>query len=233
MAYAQLASEAPGKASHPHVVHKAAASGAATGHKESTQLVSLHPLTTIITTTFTLSQPPAKLVVIGSAAVDITARADPVPGGARSKSGLHTTAPGIVSLTSGGVGRNVAEAAHRILSSQSKDLSHSTVLLSPIGEDAFGQFLVSESEKIGMRTDGLMKISAARTAVCNMVLDSAGGLTGGVADMDVIRSLEASRVSGHSLRYRNARDDNDRLLDYGGLGQASPYHYGFRCKHVP
>ncbi|RDX55774.1 indigoidine synthase A-like protein [Lentinus brumalis] len=177
VAYAQLASEAPGQASHPHVVHKAAASGAATGHKESTQL------------------PPAKLVVIGSAAVDITARADPVPGGTRSNSNLHTTSPGIVTLTSGGVGRNVAEAAHRILSSQSKDLSHSTILLSPIGEDAFGQFLVSESEKIGMRTDGLMKVSAARTAVCNMVLDSAGGLTGGVADMDVIRSLEASRIT--------------------------------------
>ena len=146
----------------------------------------------------TLSQPPAKLVVVGSAAVDITARADPMPGAARSNSNLHTTTPGIVSLTSGGVGRNIAEAAHRILSSHSKELAHSTILLSPVGEDAFGQLLVSESEKIGLRTDGLIKVSNARTAVCNMVLDSAGDLTGGVADMDVIRTLEASKVGSYN-----------------------------------
>ncbi|KAI0698446.1 indigoidine synthase A-like protein [Cerioporus squamosus] len=176
-AYAQLASQAPGKASLPHILHEPTASEKATEHRHSTQL------------------PPAKLVVIGSAAVDIIARADPMPGVAHPNSNLHTTTPGIVSLTSGGVGRNVAEAAHRILSSQSKDLSHSTILLSPVGEDAFGQLLVSESENIGMRTDGLIKVPAARTAVCNMVLDSAGGLTGGVADMDVIRSLEASKIT--------------------------------------
>ena len=132
---------------------------------------------------------------MGSAAIDITARADPVPGGARSNNNLHTTTPGVVSLTSGGVGRNVAEAAHRILSSFSKDLASSAVLVSPVGQDAFGKLLQSESERIGMRTDGLIEVTGARTAVCNMVLDSAGGLTGGVADMDIIRTLDVAKVS--------------------------------------
>ena len=136
-------------------------------------------------------QPPARLVVVGSAAVDITARADPVPGAANHN---HTTAPGVVSLTSGGVGRNVAEAAHRILSSRSKELSDDVVLVSPIGDDAFGQLLISESSRIGLRTDGFIRLPAARTAVCNMVLDSAGDLTGGVADMDVIRTLDSAKV---------------------------------------
>ena len=77
-------------------------------------------------------------------------------------------------------------------------MAHSTILLSPVGEDAFGQLLVSESEKIGLRTDGLIKVSNARTAVCNMVLDSAGDLTSGVADMDVIRTLEASKVGSYN-----------------------------------
>ncbi|RPD55816.1 indigoidine synthase A-like protein [Lentinus tigrinus ALCF2SS1-6] len=177
VAYAQLASEATGKASHPHVVHQAAGFNPDPGHKKSTHL------------------PPAKLVVIGSAAVDITARADPVPGTTTVHNNLQTTTPGVISLTSGGVGRNVAEAAHRILSSHSKEFAHTTVLLSPVGDDVFGQLLVSESEKIGMRTDGLIKVPAARTAVCNMVLDSAGGLTGGVADMEIIRSLEVSKIT--------------------------------------
>ncbi|KAI1788747.1 indigoidine synthase A-like protein [Ganoderma leucocontextum] len=171
VAYARLA----GAASHPHVVHPTPSS-AAWRPQETTE------------------SPPAKLVVVGSAAVDITARADPVPGGSRSNNNLHTTTPGVVSLTSGGVGRNVAEAAHRILTSYSKDLANSTMLVSPIGNDAFGQLLASESERIGMRTDGFIQVQDARTAVCNMVLDSAGGLTGGVADMDVIRRLDATKV---------------------------------------
>ncbi len=94
------------------------------------------------------------------------------------------------------MGRNVAEAAHRILCSYSKDLANSAMLVSPIGKDAFGQLLTSESERIGMRTDGFIQVHDARTAVCNMVLDSAGGLTSGVADMDVIRTLDAPKV-GH------------------------------------
>ena len=97
-----------------------------------------------------------------------------------------------MSLTAGGVGRNVAEAAHRILSSS--DLPHSAVLVSPVGEDGFGKLLVADSEKIGMRTDGLIEVPAGRTAVCNMVLDSAGNLTGGVADMDVVSTIDAAKV---------------------------------------
>ena len=100
----------------------------------------------------------------------------------------------MVSLTAGGVGRNVAEAAHRILTSYSKDLSSATALVSPIGEDAFGQLLAAETKQVGLRTDGLIRVPNARTAVCNMVLDSAGGLIGGVADMDVIRTLDAAKV---------------------------------------
>ena len=69
------------------------------------------------------------------------------------------------------------------------------MLVSPVGDDAFGQLLISQSSIAGMRTDGLIRVPAARTAVCNMVLDSSGGLTGGVADMDVIRTVDSSKVS--------------------------------------
>ncbi|OSD03147.1 indigoidine synthase A-like protein [Trametes coccinea BRFM310] len=176
VAYSHLAKEHQPVTSHPHVVHKASASAAEPKPTEATKL------------------PPAKLVIVGSAAVDITARADPVAGASRANNNLHSTAPGVVALTAGGVGRNVAEAAHRILTSYSKDLSTATALVSPIGEDAFGQLLVTETEQVGLRTDGLISVPKARTAVCNMVLDSAGGLIGGVADMDVIRTLDANKI---------------------------------------
>ncbi|GBE78003.1 Pseudouridine-metabolizing bifunctional protein [Sparassis crispa] len=133
----------------------------------------------------------AKLIVVGSTAVDVTAKANPTSDGSTA---LHTTTPGTVAVTLGGVGRNVAEAAHRILASQSEELSSATALISPIGNDSFGRLLVDEFHKSGMRTDGLLQVDDARSAVCNMVVDTDGSLVGGVADMDIINSLDTQKV---------------------------------------
>jgi pseudouridylate synthase / pseudouridine kinase len=46
---------------------------------------------------------------------------------------------------------------------------------------------------MGMRTDGIMT-SRQRSAVCNMVLDGSGNLIGGVADMDIVQSIEPDVV---------------------------------------
>jgi pseudouridine-5'-phosphate glycosidase/pseudouridine kinase len=98
-----------------------------------------------------------------------------------------------VSLSPGGVGRNIAEATHRIL-------SRSPALRYPFwyhlfGEDIMGGVLQNELSRIGMRTDGLIPIPGKASAVCNMVLDTEGGLLTGVADMDITESLEAKAVS--------------------------------------
>jgi len=106
---------------------------------------------------------------------------------------LHSTTPGSVSLSPGGVGRNIAEAAHRILSNKSG--SQTPVLISIVGEDIMGGVLRNELSRIGMRTDGLITIPGKASAVCNMVLDTGGGLITGVADMDIIESLEGKAVS--------------------------------------
>lgn len=144
----------------------------------------------------------AKLIVIGSAAVDISSRAkDILP--ADTTLGPHSTSPGTVSITLGGVGRNVAEAAHRILTSHSSGQDTSTKLISVIGDDSFGRLISDEMRLIGMRTDGLVREPSKRSAVCNMLLDSAGGLIGGVADMDAIRSLIGETVR-NILRMLNA-----------------------------
>jgi len=133
-------------------------------------------------------QPPADLIVVGSAAVDITSQADPSTDPSLAK---NSTAPGKVSLSIGGVARNMAEAAHRILAAQ--ELQTSCLLVSTVGEDGFGKFLVEETEKLGMRTDGLLRNDRS-TAVCNMVIDSAGNLVGGVADMEITHALIDEQV---------------------------------------
>ncbi|KAF8168155.1 indigoidine synthase A-like protein [Crassisporium funariophilum] len=134
------------------------------------------------------SLPSASVVIIGSAAIDITAQALP---STKAALAVHSTAPGNVKLTLGGVGRNIAEASHRVMEAKYPNLS--SVLVAPIGRDAFGHLLVDESDKFNMRTDGLLRTDK-RTAVCNMVLDSEGTLVGGVADMAITESLTGAMV---------------------------------------
>ena len=62
-----------------------------------------------------------------------------------------------------------------------------------------GEVLRNELSRIGMRTDGLIPIPRKASAVCNMVLDTEGGLLTGVADMDIIESLGGKAVSLSSL----------------------------------
>ena len=134
---------------------------------------------------------PTKLAVIGSAAVDITANAV-----LANSTGLgrHSTTPGTVSLTLGGVARNIAEAAHRVLASIPKGAQH-PLLISPVGLDSFGKLLISETTAIGMRTDGVLTSSSdQRTAVCNMMLDNTGELMSGVADMGITETFGPEEV---------------------------------------
>ncbi|QRV76256.1 indigoidine synthase A family protein [Ceratobasidium sp. AG-Ba] len=132
------------------------------------------------------SRAKSPLVIIGAAAMDIIAQPHH-----DSPSAVHSTSPGSVRMSPGGVARNVAEAAHRVLESLSgghEFESKRPLLISPVGQDAFGLVLGSETELIGMRADGLMNLSTPdqRTATCNMFLDVRGDLQMGVADMGII-----------------------------------------------
>lgn len=131
-------------------------------------------------------------MVIGSAAVDIISQANVISDTDGSR-GRHSTSPGTVGLHLGGVGRNVAEAAHRISTSKFRAQPSATILVSSVGDDSLGRLLLEETRRMGMRTDGIMT-TRQRSAVCNMVLDGSGNLIGGVADMDIVQSIEPDVV---------------------------------------
>jgi pseudouridine-5'-phosphate glycosidase/pseudouridine kinase len=133
-------------------------------------------------------QDTADLIIVGSAAIDITAQAETTVENALI---MHSTAPGSVSISAGGVARNIAEAANRVISANSPELS--SLLVSAVGNDQFGHLLVEEMRKVGMRTDGLVQ-SNKRTPTCSMVLDSHGSLIGGVADMEATIALNEDEV---------------------------------------
>ena len=134
-------------------------------------------------------QSSANIAIVGCAAVDITAQELPNTDPGLAK---HSTAPGHVKFSLGGVARNVAEVTHRILESKSSKLS--AILLAPVGKDPFGQTLLRESGSLGMRTDGLLEFENETSAVCNIVLESDGTLVGGVADMGINQRMTADAV---------------------------------------
>ncbi|KAJ9095686.1 hypothetical protein QFC21_005558 [Naganishia friedmannii] len=142
---------------------------------------------------------PPEILVFGAAAIDITSR---ISSGSVA-SAMHTTTPGHLELTPGGVGRNIAECASRMSRGEGK-----VMLVSAVGAqgaadgtamlDSFGLLLDREMKVSGMRTDGLLKRTrgtnedkgaSARTAVCNLILDDKAGLVIGVADMDIVESI--------------------------------------------
>jgi sugar/nucleoside kinase (ribokinase family) len=86
------------------------------------------------------------LIVIGGIALDITATV----GKTRGKSILHTSTPGRVKQSLGGVGRNVAEAAWRT--------GANVKLISVVGDD-----LAGESVRQGMKSIGMVNISVETT----------------------------------------------------------------------
>ena len=87
----------------------------------------------------------------------------------------------------------MAEAAHRISVSKFRSRPSETVLVSSVGDDSLGRLLMEKMRTIGMRTNGLIT-SGRKSAVCNMVLDDSGNLVGGVADMDIVHSIEPEMV---------------------------------------
>jgi pseudouridine-5'-phosphate glycosidase/pseudouridine kinase len=87
----------------------------------------------------------------------------------------------------------MAEAAHRVSVSKFRSRPSETVLVSSVGDDSLGRLLMEEMRTIGMRTNGVIT-SGRKSAVCNMILDGSGNLVGGVADMDIVSSIEPEMV---------------------------------------
>ena len=132
-------------------------------------------------------------MVVGSAALDVVSQAKVISDTDGSR-GRQSTSPGTVGLHLGGVGRNIAEAAYRISTSRFQAEPSATVLISSVSDDPLGRLLLEEMQMIGVGTDGIIVTTSQRSAVCNMVLDCSGNLVGGVADMDIIQSIQPETV---------------------------------------
>ncbi|KAI0203916.1 Indigoidine synthase A like protein-domain-containing protein [Astrocystis sublimbata] len=146
----------------------------------------IHKITTAMEVT---SQ--ADILVAGSVAVDLScdytglnSPGDPIPQ-------LHTSNPSQISQSIGGVGRNVALAAHRVN-------KHTKVrLCSMIGGDLAGSTVLSSLESCGMDTSCIQQLNqdefpGSRTAQYVSVNDANKHLVLAMADMDIFTNQSFS-----------------------------------------
>jgi pseudouridine kinase len=109
----------------------------------------------------------ADVIVVGGANVDIKCKTI-------ESNRLGTSNPGIVTLTAGGVGRNIAHNLAR--------LGVSVSLISVVGEDVHGKAVLSATATAGVDT-ALMTVSATPTGTYVAILDHDGEMVTALSDM--------------------------------------------------
>ncbi|KAJ2751735.1 hypothetical protein GGI19_004292 [Coemansia pectinata] len=132
-----------------------------------------------------LLQRIVELTGVGGAAIDVTSQI----GATQATEGLSATSyPGTVLTSIGGVGQNIARAAHY--------LGAPTYLVSAIGNDAHGHSIKLDLARIGMNPAYLQfQADGARTAVYNALHQPNGDLLVAVADMDINGMLSEQQIS--------------------------------------
>jgi len=129
------------------------------------------------------------IVVIGGANVDISGTAD----GAYRDGDSN---PGLVSQSAGGVGRNIAENLAR--------LGNDVSMITLVGKDSRGRFLVDHATEIGMNVQGFVQHPELATSTYLALHNNQGELVGSIADMAIIDHLSPELLSEKMSRLQAA-----------------------------
>jgi pseudouridine kinase len=122
------------------------------------------------------------VVVMGAASMDIKARA-------RTSLAPATSNHGTVSLSLGGVARNVAENLAR--------LGVPTCLITAVGGDAFGEEILRRTSAAGVDISRALVAGGQQTATYCAILDETGDMAVSVDDMQVVEALTPQVVRSH------------------------------------
>lgn len=126
-----------------------------------------------------MTEAQAFVVVVGGANVDVKARSS-------MRAVPRTSNPGTARLSSGGVGRNIAENLAR--------LGTPTHLVSAVGDDALGDQLLRTTAEAGVGVEHVARLDRP-TGSYTAVLDADGELLVAVADMAAVDAIDATQVA--------------------------------------
>ncbi|KAJ2851524.1 hypothetical protein IWW36_001008 [Coemansia brasiliensis] len=124
------------------------------------------------------------LLVVGCVAMDIISQ---IQANGSSQLEMGTSYPGTASTSIGGVGHNIACAAHL--------LGADTALLATLGNDVYGKSIKADMQSLGMDTQFLQYPKGnAHTAMCKMIYEPKGELLIAVADMQINSMLNSQHI---------------------------------------
>ncbi|MEA5027021.1 MAG: carbohydrate kinase family protein [Erysipelotrichaceae bacterium] len=120
-----------------------------------------------------------KIYIVGGANIDIQ-------GVSLKELNLYDSNIGKVTYSFGGVGRNIAENLQR--------LRNNVALVTVFADDGFGQQLQSDCRSLGIDISLSMHDPRAGSSVYLAVLDNNHDMLVGIADMDILQSLNHSHL---------------------------------------
>ena len=121
--------------------------------------------------------------VIGGANIDLQGSSD-------NPLLLKDSNPGEISMSSGGVGRNIAENMSR--------LGIPTKIFSYVGSDALGNFLIESTQKANVDTSYISRHSSLPTSQYLSVLDDNNDMLVSISDMRIINEMTIDDIKSHN-----------------------------------
>lgn len=133
--------------------------------------------------------PDGPVIVIGAAGIDIKGRpSEPLRPG--------TSVTGVVRSGTGGVARNVAENLAR--------LEVPTVLLSAVGQDHDGDYLLARTAEAGVDTRYVLRLPDVHTGSYVALLDPDGQLVYSVSEYDIVGAISPAYLQTHRRLFADA-----------------------------
>ena len=121
----------------------------------------------------------SRFVVIGGANVDIMGIAD-------DPLRPQDSNPGTIRTMLGGVGRNLAENLAR--------LGESVSLVSVVGDDSFGRWILEQGQACGVDMRWVQSLPDQRTSAFLAILDPDHDLHSAIADMSILNQLDQASL---------------------------------------
>ena len=122
------------------------------------------------------------VLVIGASGIDVKGR----PFEALR---MGTSNTGVVRNSVGGVARNIAENLAR--------LEIQTILLSAVGQDHAGDFLMAHTAGAGVDTSYVLRLDDANTGSYVAIMDEAGQLAVSVSEYDIVDAISPDYLRDH------------------------------------
>ncbi len=109
----------------------------------------------------------------------------------------HDKNPGKIQISLGGVGRNISENLAK--------LDVSTKLISLVGDDIYGQFVLDGTKQSGVDVSCVHKIANHSSSVYFSLMDNKDDMVVAISDMDIMDKLTPDIIKGHLDIIENAK----------------------------